>query len=166
MIFSLTASVLSCVTPSLHPGQPVPAWSWGSVYLSASSVLLCCSSCRAPWFSFSVHTAHPLSANTSGLSRTASHQPVPVLLSSFPSSFLSKRLLFLRLFRSSVFRSIFPAWRSRISCVVYAPTSTEWNLRYTAWLRPRLIPASRRTGLHGSDQPPQKLSQLGSSFLF
>lgn len=137
MGFSLTASVLSCVTPSLHPG-PVPTWSWGSVYLSASSVLLCCSSCRAPWFSFSVHTARPLSANTSGLSRTTSHQPVPVLLPSFPSSFLSKRILFLHLSCSSVCRSIFPAWRSRISCVVYA--STERSLRYTAWLRPRADP--------------------------
>lgn len=31
---------------------------------------------------------------------------------------------------------------------------------------PVLIPASRRTGLHGSDHPPHKLSQPGSSFLF
>lgn len=133
----LTASVLSCVTPSLPPGQPVPTWSWGSVYLSASSVLLCCccssSSCRAPWLSLSVHTARPLSANTSGLSRTTSCQPVPVLLSPLPYSFLSNSLFFL-LFCYSFLWSIFPAWRSRISCVIHASSSTERSFRYTAWL--------------------------------
>ncbi len=132
--FSLTASVVSRVTPSLPPGQPVHSWSWGGFYLSASSVLLrCSSSCRAPRLSLSVHSAHLLSACTSTLSRTTFQQPVPVLLSSLPSSFLSSRFLFLLLlFRSSVLRSVFPAWRSGISCVVHASSSSKRSLRYTA----------------------------------
>ena len=138
----LTASRL---TPSLPPGQPVPTWSWWGVSLSASSVLLlrcCSSSCGASWLPLSVHSARPLSAATSGLSRTASYQPVPVLLC---SSLLSNLLLLLLLFlllRSAVLRSIFPAWRSRISCVVHASSSSSsrWSLRYTAWVRPRADP--------------------------
>lgn len=139
----LTASRLSWVTPSLPSGQPVPTWSWWGVYLSASSVLLlCCSSCGASWLPLSVHSARPLSAATSGLSRTASYQPVPVLLCSLPSSFLSNLLLFFLLLCSAVLRSIFPAWRSRISCVVHASSSSfsERSLRYTAWVWPRADP--------------------------
>lgn len=130
-VFTNSFWVVLC-DPSLPPGQPVPTWSWGRVYLSASSVLHRSSSSPwASWLSLSVHTTRPLPVNASGLSRSTSHQPVPVLLSSLSCSFLSKRLLLL--FHSTVLRSIFPAWWSRISCVVHA-SSTEWSLRYTAWL--------------------------------
>lgn len=131
---TVTASVLSCVTSSLPPGQPVPTWSWGSLYLSASTIPLCSSSysyCWAPWISLSVHPTHLLSASASGLSRATSHQPVLVHLSSLPLSFPSCHLLFF-LF-SSVLWCFFPARWSRISGVVHASSSTEWSLRYTAW---------------------------------
>lgn len=124
------SSLSSCVTPSLPPGQPVPTWSWGSVCLSASPVLRWSSSSSssgAPWLSFSLHSAHPTSANVSGLSRTASQQPVPFLLCSLPSSFLPIRILLF--FSSFVLWGIFPARRSRISCVIHAASSTEWSLR-------------------------------------
>lgn len=135
----ITASVVSCVTLSLPPGQPVPTWSWGRAYLSASSVLLlCCSSssspCRAllssspPWLSLSVHTVRSLSTIPSCLSWTTSHQPVPVLF----SSFLSDLLLLLLFFCSSILRRVFPAWRARISCVIHASSSTGRSFRYTA----------------------------------
>lgn len=134
----LTASLSSRLAPSLPPGQPVPTWSWGSVCLSASPVLRWSSSSSssgAPWLSLSLRSAHPGSANASGLSRTASHQPVPFLLSSLSPSFLSIRILLFFFFPTFVLRGIVPARRSRISRIIYAASSTEWSLRYSAWPR-------------------------------
>ena len=128
----------------------------GDACLSAYSILLLSSSsstssCRAllpsaspPRLYLSVHSACPLSASTKLLSRTTSHQPLPVLLSTLTSSFLypcRRLLLLLLLFLcSSVLRSIFPAWRARISCVVHASSSNKRILRYTAWPWPRADP--------------------------
>lgn len=127
---SLTASVVSCMNPSLPPGQPVPIWIRGGTYLSASAILFCCDLLHssASGLSVSIHAACSLSASSSTLSWTTSYQP------SFPSSLLAN--CFLLLLSSCILWSIFPTRRARISSILHAAPSTNRSLRYTAWPRP------------------------------
>ncbi|CAG05283.1 unnamed protein product [Tetraodon nigroviridis] len=157
-ICSASSRLHSCVhfpsVPALPPGQPVPAWSWGSVCLSASPVLCSSSSSSsgASRLSLSLHSAHPRSENTSGLPRKASHKQVPFLLSSLSPSFLSICVL-LFFFSSFVLWGIFQARRSRISCVENAASSPSGVYGTLNDSDPRLLPASQRTVLENYTPP-------------